>query len=469
MGRARTDPRSLLSSSLTKPLHPSKHAGWTKTGVLHGRVSRITVLEGSAAASSAAVDAAAATAEMGLGASPAAAPPPPPRRAAPASAAAAAAGGHKYSGYGSGYESDGGSSLGSLVEATVPLAADEDEARALDSGLEDSDCAGGGGGGGVPVAPSDRDELDADMGDSGAAAAAAAAPAAPSSSSTRGGAAARPAPGGSKPPQPWRLVTIELSRKLTAGDGVAPEEEEEEVDEAEEAAASADAGSAEAQAAPLYLQADATGDEHGFVQPSSVSSSSHATPPSAHAPSRKQPRRKSASAAAAAGAHVPRGGGDADIVSITLPWLLPHDPRVGAPYLMKGAHYVTSLEPAAGGRKDLRPGTQLRMLFALPEDAWKGQWLEGRVYEAGPRPHDKARGWKRSRYQGVRVVWYDQDLYTQSWFISLMVRRAGGRLPPAAAATASSPRVHAVPQPLRRPHPLPLLATQWPCSSATTP
>ena len=39
------------------------------------------------------------------------------------------------------------------------------------------------------------------------------------------------------------------------------------------------------------------------------------------------------------------------------------------------------------------------------DDALEGEWYEGRVYGEEARHEDKIRGWTRSRYLALKVIW----------------------------------------------------------------
>jgi hypothetical protein len=134
---------------------------------------------------------------------------------------------------------------------------------------------------------------------------------------------------------------------------------------------------------------------------------------------------------------------------VTLPWLPAHSPLMSAPFLLRADKYADAVD------RDLRPGAQVRVMFAdvstalhgldagcrrglqvarphMPlvsrycwftdllacsavcwspvqeDDATRGEWFEGRVYYDSARDVDKTRGWTESRYQALRVVWVSE-------------------------------------------------------------
>lgn len=75
----------------------------------------------------------------------------------------------------------------------------------------------------------------------------------------------------------------------------------------------------------------------------------------------------------------------------------------------------------------------------MPGNAWKGEWLEGRVYHCGPRKADVAAGWPQSKYMSLSVVWYEQDAWDLSWVVDDV--QTENTLSPWEAVTDRSPFV----------------------------
>ncbi len=140
-------------------------------------------------------------------------------------------------------------------------------------------------------------------------------------------------------------------------------------------------------------------------------------------------------------------GGDAPLpAAVTVPWLPPSHPLVNAPFVITWEAYAAAL------CAPLRPGTQVRMLFApeAGEGAGGGRWHEGRVYATTARTAERACGWAATAYKATRVVWYDQlasgpwvlealqtdndvspwELCTRSPFVPPAVRAAYAAAPP---------------------------------------
>ncbi len=108
-----------------------------------------------------------------------------------------------------------------------------------------------------------------------------------------------------------------------------------------------------------------------------------------------------------------------------LPWLPPTDARAAFPYALRAADYAKAMAT------DLRPGTQVRVQFAvrlyriiirkltnhyttvqMADDPTRCEWMEGRVYGRAPRPQDKERGWTKCPFQCLRVIWVRMDYLT---------------------------------------------------------
>jgi hypothetical protein len=140
---------------------------------------------------------------------------------------------------------------------------------------------------------------------------------------------------------------------------------------------------------------------------------------------------------------------EAHTTLVTLPWLPAHSPLMSAPFLLRADKYTDAVD------RDLRPGAQVRVMFAdvstelhgpdagcrrglqvaqprvplVPRYCWfpdllacsavwwspvqeddttRGEWFEGRVYYDSARDVDKTRGWTESRYQALRIVWVSE-------------------------------------------------------------
>ena len=155
----------------------------------------------------------------------------------------------------------------------------------------------------------------------------------------------------------------------------------------------------------------------------------------------------------------PDAAADVPEATISILWVPCYSPAVECMFVMQRSHFDSSVA------LDTRPGTSVRSMFAVSigslvfsltavpltfvaaqvqteGSAVDGEWYEGRVYGEEARHEDKARGWTRSRYLALKVVWvragpinapwsgllhavsspndglqYEQDAYTQRWCV----------------------------------------------------